>query len=106
MLRYSMFVFGATLLVVVLWVGRVDPRRCWDCGKHYWFVLCVDNVAGLGAVEVGFVFDASGPEVEDEVDSRECETDLEEHSSDFDGRIDNDYDDGEVDKGVDGVGGE
>ena len=106
MLRYSMFVFGATLLVVVLWVGRVDPRRCWDCRKRYWFVLRVDDATGLGAVEAGFVFDACGPEVEDEVNSHECEADFEEHTSDFDGCVDDDYDDGEVDEGVDGVGGE
>lgn len=106
MLRYIMCVFDATLLVAVLRAGCGVPRGCWDCGKRYRLVLRVDDVARLEIVEAGFVFDACGPEVEDEVDSRECETDLEEHSSDFDGRVDNDYDDGEVDKGVDGVGGE
>lgn len=106
MLRYSMFVFGATLLVVVLWVGRVDPRRCRDCRKRYWFVLRVDGTARLEVIEAGFVFDACGPEVEDEVDGGECEADFEEHSSDFDGRVDNDNDDSEVDESVDGVGGE
>ena len=105
MLRYSMFVFGATLLVV-LRVGRVDPRRCWDCRKRYWFVLRVDDVAGLEIVEAGFVFDACGPEVEDEVDSCECEPDFEEYASDFDGCVDDDYDDSEVDEGVDWVCGE
>lgn len=106
MLRYIMFMFDATSLVVVLRVGCVVPHGCWDCGKRYWFVLRVDDVAGLEIVEAGFVFDACGPEVKDEVDSGECEADFEEHASDFDGCVDNDNDDSEVDEGVDWVGGE
>lgn len=106
MLRYIMCVFDATLLVAVLRAGCGVPRGCWDCGKRYRLVLRVDDVARLEVVESRIVFNASGPEVEDEVDSHECEADFEEHTSDFDGCVDDDYDDGEVDEGVDWVCGE
>ena len=106
MLRYIMCVFDATLLVAVLRAGCGVPRGCWDCGKRYRLVLRVDDVARLEVVESRIVFNASGPEVKDKVDSRECKSNFEEHAPDFDSCVDNDHDDGEVNEGVDWVCGE
>ncbi len=85
-------------------------REFEGCGRVWGFggkvcQLGADDISGGNVVDSRVVGDTGGPEVVDEVESYEEESDLEEGSSDFDCGVDNDYDYCEVDEGVDGIGG-